>query len=261
MIAELHGKISGSGSNLNDRLEDQLTGDVFGALRYLPFNLGMAQILRVAKIDGLTECLNQAELNFWGDRIQFWPYHEEGEMDVFLELDNAVISIEVKYMSGLSSDDEVGNTENISDAEKEESQNQLARESRIIRQWCPAYKKPFLIFVAFESECASICNNVKSRGILASDVELGYVSWQEILSQLSQIEVDEPYQQLILNDIVSLLIRKGFNRFKDFALPENLTVIFNDYYNYEYNGQEHIETAFRFDYPETVIGENYYEYK
>lgn len=87
MIAELHGKISSSGSNLSDRLEDKLTGDVFGALRYMPFNLGMAQILRTANIKKLNSCLEQTDLSFWGDRIKFWPYHPEGEMDAFWELD------------------------------------------------------------------------------------------------------------------------------------------------------------------------------
>ena len=77
MIAELHGKISGSDSNLSDRLEDKLTGDVFGLLRYMPFHIGMAQILRAAKIDGLSECVNQTTINFWGGRIRFWPYHEK----------------------------------------------------------------------------------------------------------------------------------------------------------------------------------------
>ncbi|MFU1797790.1 hypothetical protein ACM1RC_28260 [Paenibacillus azoreducens] len=33
MIAEIHSKISSSGSNLSNRLEDQLTGDFFGDIR------------------------------------------------------------------------------------------------------------------------------------------------------------------------------------------------------------------------------------
>jgi hypothetical protein len=36
MIAEIENKISPTGSNLSDRLEDKLTGDVFGSLSYLP---------------------------------------------------------------------------------------------------------------------------------------------------------------------------------------------------------------------------------
>jgi len=44
-IAELHGKISSSGTNLSDRLEDLLTADIFGPLRYLPFQDGLSHIL------------------------------------------------------------------------------------------------------------------------------------------------------------------------------------------------------------------------
>lgn len=45
MIGEIKGKISSTGSNLNDRLEDDLTGNVFGNLRYMSFNHGLKQIL------------------------------------------------------------------------------------------------------------------------------------------------------------------------------------------------------------------------
>lgn len=259
MIAELHGKISSSGSNLSDRLEDKLTGDVFGALRYLPFNMGMSQILCAAKIDGLRECVSQTTLDFWGDRIQFWPHHKDGEMDAFLELDNAVISIEVKYMSGLSSDDKIENAEDTVSTEREQSKNQLARESRIVRQWCPSNKKPFLLFIANESECASICNDVKSRAILEPGVELGYISWQEILNQLSQIQARELYQQQILTDVVSLLKRKGFERFTNFDIHDSLRVTANEYFFYDYVRQ--IETDLSFDFLETVLGGFYYEYR
>ncbi|KPU26283.1 hypothetical protein TR13x_10785 [Caloranaerobacter sp. TR13] len=37
MIAEMKGKISSTGSNLSERLEDKLIGDFFGALRYIPY--------------------------------------------------------------------------------------------------------------------------------------------------------------------------------------------------------------------------------
>jgi hypothetical protein len=45
MIAEIHNKLSATGSNLHDRLEDQLTGNVFGTLRYLPYSQGLHVIL------------------------------------------------------------------------------------------------------------------------------------------------------------------------------------------------------------------------
>ena len=187
MIAELHGKISSSGSNLSDRLEDKLTGNIFGTLRYLPFQCGMAQILEAANIPELTDIVKKTNLTFWGDRIQFWPYHVGGEIDAFLELDEAVIGIEVKYNSGLSSDDEIDNAEFDAKSDRRDSCNQLARESRIVKSWCIAGKKAFLIFIAYESECAPICKDVISRSLIEPEVSLSYVSWEEIQQQLSAL--------------------------------------------------------------------------
>lgn len=45
MIAELHGKISSRGTNLRETSEDNLTGNFFGALRYIPFSKGIQKIL------------------------------------------------------------------------------------------------------------------------------------------------------------------------------------------------------------------------
>ncbi|WP_179863669.1 hypothetical protein [Bacillus toyonensis] len=49
MIAEIHGKISSDSSNLSERLEDKLTGDIFGSLRYLPYLKGLYQLLSGTK--------------------------------------------------------------------------------------------------------------------------------------------------------------------------------------------------------------------
>ena len=43
MVEEFYGKISRSGSNLSDNLEDKLTGDFFGTLRYMDFCDGLHQ--------------------------------------------------------------------------------------------------------------------------------------------------------------------------------------------------------------------------
>ena len=56
MIAEIRGKISHTSSNLTERLEDHLTGNVFGSLRYLPFSLGK-------EINPLTE--RESEILFY----------------------------------------------------------------------------------------------------------------------------------------------------------------------------------------------------
>jgi len=50
MIAEIHGKLSSTGSNLSDRLEDQLTGDVFGTLRYIDNLVGLFPVLQKSEL-------------------------------------------------------------------------------------------------------------------------------------------------------------------------------------------------------------------
>lgn len=255
LIAELYGKISSSGSNLSDRLEDNLTGDVFGVLRYLPFHIGMAQILRSARIEGLLRLADRTELTFWGDRIRFWPYHEEGELDARLELDDAVIGIEVKYLSGLSSDDEVDNT---SEKPYEESRNQLSREARIVKDWAGSKKKAYLIFIASDSACSAVCGNAQERNIIANGVSLGYVSWQEILLLLFDLyaSVTDSFQKLMLEDLIHLLQRKGFERFRSFDLDVRERISPGEHFRFDY-----ISEGFQFALPQIVNGGDYFEYR
>jgi hypothetical protein len=51
LLAEIHNKIAANGSNLTDRLEDKLTGDFFGTLRYLPFEIGMKSVLSSVRFE------------------------------------------------------------------------------------------------------------------------------------------------------------------------------------------------------------------
>jgi hypothetical protein len=48
-IVEIHGKINSTGSNLSDRLEDLLTSDIFGPLRYLPAKEALIPIFNCSK--------------------------------------------------------------------------------------------------------------------------------------------------------------------------------------------------------------------
>ncbi len=125
-IAEIHGKISSIGSNLSDRMEDLLTSDTFGCMRYLP-----PETL-------LIPFLNKA-CSLWGNTLSipekivdvhclFWPWintinRKPCEPDVVIgfELhDNQMhlVMIEAKYNSGLSSEEDEGSNPN----------DQLARE-------------------------------------------------------------------------------------------------------------------------------------
>ena len=44
MIAEISGKVNRQNTNLSELSEDELTGNFFGSLRYIPFDKGMKNI-------------------------------------------------------------------------------------------------------------------------------------------------------------------------------------------------------------------------
>jgi len=239
MIADIHGKISSSGSNLNERLEDNLTGDFFGTLRYIPFNNIMKNILlktRIIPDDGskvLEIIKHNLNLKYWGDKIFFWPSHQLAELDVLLEFDSITIGIEVKLDSGLSSDDDVNN---FNQAIITTSINQLARESQILSQKISKIKKSaLLILLAPEYQCRNICNNVQDRMIIEPNISLGYLSWEEVLDALKITIANTDhtdYEKLMISDLISLLKRKNLERFTSFEILNAEELNPELYYNF-----------------------------
>lgn len=263
LIAEIKGKISSTGSNLSERLEDKLTGDLFGSLRYISFNKAMKNILlgtKILKEDFLyvLGIINKLNIDYWNRNIQFWPYDILGELDVLLEFEEIVIGIEVKLYSGLSSDDDVDNSVHNY---MMESSHQLARESRILKKKITGTgKSALLIFIAPEHTCYSICKDAYDRNIIENGVVLGYLPWEEILDSLERItdtgEWNE-YEELIIQDLIALLKRKGLERFKnfDFACPGIDPGLY-----FVFNGRKDIDINFTSNQG-LITGGKYYEFK
>lgn len=177
MVEEFYGKISRSGSNLSDSLEDKLTGDFFGTLRYMDFCDGLQPILCGAlRKSEKQQAESQAAIQLIGnvnctnisdeEHIKFWPKHDLGELDVLLEFDNCYIGIEVKFKSGLSSDD------------------QLIREANILCD-LPKDKKKILLFIAKHEACLSVYR--KHKNIISKDVHFVFASWEDILQSMKDI--------------------------------------------------------------------------
>ncbi|MBT2686019.1 hypothetical protein [Bacillus sp. ISL-37] len=231
MIAEIGGKISRRGSNLSERLEDDLTGNVFGALRYIPFSKGLGEVLansifpRKLKAD-----FWEIDIDFWANMIEFWPYDREGEVDVLINFPSTMIGVEVKYLSGLSSDDDVVN--GGSDQEIQVSINQLARESRILARKGQG-KQKLLLFIADRKACKDTYRNIVERGIIEQGVDFGYVSWQDILKELKQLVITDVYQQVIVQDLIDLLTRKGFEDFTSMAVETSIPIDKDEFFKFE----------------------------
>lgn len=247
MIAEIHHKISSSGSNLSDRLEDKLTGDVFGHLRYLPYELGLKPVLQA--------CLFSDEHNPSFKKLvdetdyfnyKFWPRHKEGEPDLILESEEAFILIEVKYNSGLSSDDEI--------EDPELSKNQLSREARILEN-IKGNKNAFLIFLATQKEAAKIYYQTRDR--ILQDVSFGYLSWTALYEALKKVQQKTDLvfpNNVIIDDTLRLLKRKGFEKFNGFLnIKGQLT---NE--AFKFNRTHKITFSF---HTKLEVKTNYYEFR
>ena len=209
MVEEFYGKISRSGSNLSDKLEDKLTGDFFGTLRYMDFCDGLQQILCGALHKSekhqeesqtaiqLIENVNCTNIRD-GEHIKFWPKHDRGELDILLEFDNCCIGIEVKLHSGLSSDD------------------QLIREAEILCDLAKD-KEKILLFIAGHGSCISVYREYKDD--ICKDVCFVFASWEDILQSMKDLlngGKGSKYtfgQRLMISDMVKLLTRKGFDTF------------------------------------------------
>ena len=272
MIAELYGKISKTGSNLTERLEDQLTGNFFGSLRYLPFNIGMKPLLQksVSKPETL-DSINDLHLDAWHEDIHFWTdcKWDGVEPDVVIEGGETVILVEVKLDSGLSSDDETSEaTETISqqETEKSDSNNQLGRESRLLANKYPDAKKRILLLLAPEASAARIYKNIEEREtrgekIIAEGVSFDFVTWQKVLTALKEIEKEitccDVFQGLIVQDLIRLLKHKGFEQFNNFFVDNMPDIDPDVFWPYEYT----VIPEFRFVFTNRIKEDLYYEFK
>lgn len=234
MIADIKGKLSRTGHNLNDMLEDNLTGNFFGALRYIPFDLALRNILSSGVYPSkVGDLIAKISADFWSDKIEFWPYDKEGEIDALLNFDDSVIGIEVKYASGLSSDDDIDNSSLIDEQsiEAEKSRNQLSRESRIVSRNGEG-KTNILLFIANSDSCRNVYEDVINRNIISNDVQMAYISWQSILVELGKLKLDNRYYQVIIDDLISLLTKKGFEIFKDMQVNFDVDIDQEKFYSF-----------------------------
>lgn len=196
MIAEIYHKFSTD-------LEDVLTGDFFGAMRYMPFNRGLNQIFKnyaVSEDPQVTHILSNAaddDFNF-----EFWKRSENGlvEIDGFIPLTSVGIGIEVKYRSGLSGGD------------------QLEKEAQVLDEWCNG-KEKLLILIGEAEEAKAIYIENKDKRVFR-DVHLAYLSWQDILLVLDQVLISSSYEKKMIEDLKTLLREKGFVSFEGFSIDQ-----------------------------------------
>ena len=194
MIAELHGK-------LENHMEDELTGNFFGTLRYVEAEKILRPLLeKCIRPNELAAAVNKIDDGWWADKIKFWPHDKLGEIDLLLEFDKILIGVEVKFLSG------------------ESGANQLDREANILQRKA-GDKDKLLILLAPESTCLDVVTPARKKKIFDDfGVRLGSVAWEDIFDTLKTFQPVTNLERLIIDDLSKLLARKKFNRFRSFDM-------------------------------------------
>jgi hypothetical protein len=114
--------------------------------------------------------------------MTFWYRHHEGEIDLIVQLTDTLIGIEIKYLSGLSSEDE----EMDQAIDYQESSNQLARYSRMLME-IKGDQTPYLLFLAPYKTMLEVKKSLQNRSIISPEVKLGFFSWEDVLESLTKL--------------------------------------------------------------------------
>lgn len=227
-IAEIHGKISSSGSNISDRLEDLLTSDVFGCLRYLPFEKGFQKILTQAQLYTAQEKLLSIKNSDENVSVEFWPRLENNsEPDVLIRNGDQLIMIEAKYLSGKTVHHEP--KQDSEDSMEAVSSDQLARLFRGLMSDKGNYPRRSLIYLTAHRILPQkdIEDGYKELVELSDDARHEYIdnvywlSWFEVYKTISGLlksdsQLQDKYRGIVLCDIQRLLHRKGLRQFDGF---------------------------------------------
>ncbi|WP_431028741.1 hypothetical protein [Lysinibacillus sp. LZ02] len=254
MLAEIYHKIADDGRNLSDRLEDQLTGDFFGVLRYIPFERGLFHVLELADFgDAQSRWRNLMEKQKgYSFDYEFWQREQEGELDLLLYNDDVVIGIEVKYLSGLSSED-------VEPVKKyQESQQQLVRYVKMLERKY-AEQPAFLLFLAPFHTMNYVKKSMQEK-YPQLPVPVGFLCWEDIHTMLQRLPkaLLSQGEQLMVHDLERLLAKKGLKRFIGFQ--QNLLAMDVQQTGYQFQATPAI--ALSFNWPQLVIQEgDYYEFK
>ena len=216
MISEIYGKTTA---------EDELTGNVFGTLRYLPASKVLYPFLRkaIGKTPLYIDPSNEKPT------IKFWVSEKSDNRVIIPDIEIAfneksnistMIFVEVKYGSPLSSDDSPEKNE----VTYETSENQLIKQIKALTKTYHQYRKIELFLTTDVSYPTQLMSKVFQLLPTDIDVELYWLSWNDISSSLQTAYEDEsdPFQKVILKDLIGFCKgAKGFQRFEVFTIGTN----------------------------------------
>ena len=142
-VAEIRGKISQTGQNLSERMEDLLTSDVFSACRYVRPNILLIPFLQQAKDLSDQTLGNFLKEEVKGTQYLFWPRLHLSEPDVVIAMQFVsgrffIVLIEAKYFSSKATSTLIGEDLEVARAPRD----QLTREYMDLLKAHKAFRIP-----------------------------------------------------------------------------------------------------------------------
>ncbi|MCR5101751.1 MAG: hypothetical protein K6B41_10395 [Butyrivibrio sp.] len=207
MIAEINQKTCNAMLSHTESLEDELTGDFFGTLRYFPYMRGLHKILlkyAVSYDKAFRSAIEGISTDEYFD-MEFWKKSKNnyGEMDAFLSVENVRIGIDNVYRCPPFDDNA-----------------QLIRDAKMMNEWCET-EEMLLLLVAREEDTRKIYI-ANCRKPHFQKVHFGYITWENIFLGLDLIETQTRYEEIIVKDLRELLKAKGFMSFDGFDDKTNI---------------------------------------
>jgi hypothetical protein len=186
--AELHGKTSSRGDVTDeDKLEDTLTSDVLGAMRYLPRHKVLKALLQRA-----FPFVPWSDAGCRAARFEFWPAFADGtEPDVVLTIDRRLIVVEAKYGAAFG-------------------------RRQLLREWTGGEKVAAsrglqeVLLLTVTKDLGGEPGDVRAfRGQLNLGPRVAHLSWQEVGRIIDEAKLDTPEADALASDVLAVMERRG----------------------------------------------------
>lgn len=234
-IAELHGKISSTGGNLHDQMEDLLTSDVFSACKYLRASTLLLSFLSTAASLDHFKAVEILPDDATNTDFHFWPRLAHGEPDLVIVIedfdgDTHLVFVEAKYFSGKSSaaleEEELEVASAPSDQLAAEYEDLLTLERQLPIEANEIKSRTLTYITAHRSiPTNSIEESMRETERFHPSLPAGpvyWTNWFALVPLLTQPQACEAWEIPILEDLHALMVRKGFVKFGEFGVVEPL---------------------------------------
>jgi hypothetical protein len=229
--AELHSKLSQDGAGAHERMEDVLTSNVFGLIRYLPPESGLIPWLERSEPFGLHPPLR---IEGTAPVITFWPELGTGEVDVMISVpgeqgDVDLVAVECKFESRKSGRAADAGSDTPVGCSTPREADQLAKYAHGLRagkyakelELGRSVRRLSLVYLTDDTiaPTAELSESATAMGALCERVQLYWLSWDTLHMVLrnGRAEIANPGLRLVADDLMKLLERKGMRSFLGFG--------------------------------------------